>query len=215
MNLNKLETKTMTKAKILKYPFLILFINVMFSSIASAESFYRIDTLGGHASVNFKIKHLGYSWLTGRFKKFAGTFHYDEKDPSKSKISMTVKTRSFDSDHAIRDNHIRGAKYLNVKKYPTARFVSTSFKPISKKKARLTGKLTLHSVTKDISTEITHIGGGKDPWGGYRQGFETHFKIRLKDYGIKHNLGAASEELELSIYLEGVQESLEDGEVKN
>jgi len=195
----------------------LLFVALIFLSLTSTAfaNYYRIDTLGGHASVNFKIKHLGYSWLTGRFNKFAGTFVYDEKNPSKSRISMTIKTKSFDSDHALRDNHIRGAKYLNVRKYPTARFVSTSYTPIDKKTARLQGKFTLHGVTKDISTIITHIGGGKDPWGGYRQGFETHFKIRLKDYGIKHNLGPASEELELSIYLEGVQESLEDGEVKN
>ena len=200
--------------KISKYTFLLFFLNLALSSNVIADT-YRIDTLGGHASVNFKIKHLGYSWLTGRFTKFAGTFQYDEKDLTKSKISMTIKTKSFDSDHALRDIHIRGTKYLNVRKYPKARFVSTSYQPIDNKTAHLTGKFSLHGVTKDITTIITHIGGGKDPWGGYRQGFETHFKIRLKDYGIKHNLGSASEELELSIYLEGVKESLEDGEVKN
>ena len=73
----------------------------------------------------------------------------------------------------------------------------------------------LHGVTKEINTTITKIGGGEDPWGGYRQGFETHFTIRLRDYGIQHSLGPASEELQLSIYLEGVKESLDDGEVKN
>ena len=200
-------------SKVLKYAFFLLLLNFGYPSSALADN-YRIDTLGGHASVNFKIKHLGFSWLTGRFTKFAGTFQYDENNLSQSKISMTVKTKSFDSDHALRDTHIRGAKYLNVRKYPEARFVSNSFTLIDKKTARLTGKFSLHGVTKDISTIITHIGGGEDPWGGYRQGFETHFKIRLKDYGIKHNLGPASEELELSIYLEGVKESLEDGEVK-
>jgi len=203
----------MVFSKVIKCAFLVLVFNLGYSSTAIADN-YRIDTLGGHASVNFRIKHLGYSWLTGRFTKFAGTFQYDEKNLSKSKISMTIKTKSFDSDHALRDTHIRGAKYLNVRKFPEARFVSTSYTPIDKNTARLTGKFSLHGVTKDISTMITHIGGGKDPWGGYRQGFETHFKIRLKDYGIKHNLGPASEELELSIYLEGVKESLEDGEVK-
>ncbi|MEH6456157.1 MAG: YceI family protein [Cocleimonas sp.] len=176
--------------------------------------YYRIDTLGGHASVNFKIKHLGYSWLTGRFDKFAGTFEYNEKAPEKSIIRITVKTKSLDSNHALRDIHLRGKKFLNVKKYPEARFVSNSFMPINTKTARLTGKLSLHGVTRDINTTITRIGGGKDPWGGYRQGFETHFSIKLGDYGIKHSLGAASEELQLSIYIEGVKESLEDGESK-
>jgi len=194
--------------------FLVFFGN-LFITVPSFADYYRIDTLGGHASVNFKIKHLGYSWLTGRFNKFAGTFTYDEKAPEKSKISMTVKTKSLDSDHALRDTHLRGKKFLNVRKFPEARFVSTRYQAIDKNTARLTGKFTFHGVTKEITTKIKRIGGGKDPWGGYRQGFETHFKIRLNDYGIKHNLGPASEELELSIYLEGVKESLEDGEVKN
>ena len=189
-------------------------INMMLFSFAAADT-YRIDTLGGHASVNFRIKHLGYSWLTGRFTKFAGTFTYDENDVSKSSISMTIKTKSFDSDHALRDTHIRGAKYLHVKKYPEARFVSTSYEAIDDKTARLKGKFTLRGISKDITTIITHIGGGEDPWGGYRQGFETHFKIRLNDYGIKHKLGSDSEELELSIYLEGIRESDEDDKGNN
>lgn len=192
----------------------VLLVNLVLTAPAMGE-YYRIDTLGGHASVNFKIKHLGYSWLTGRFDKFAGTFIYDEKAPEKTKISMTVKTKSLDSNHALRDNHLRGKKYLNVEKYPEARFVSDSFTPIDRTTSLLTGKFSLHGVTRDIDTTITRIGGGKDPWGGYRQGFETHFTIRLTDYGIKHKLGAASEELQLSIYLEGVKESKADSEAKN
>ncbi len=204
-----MNTISLIKAFVIVFAANLFFISSLFAD------YYRIDTLGGHASVNFKIKHLGYSWLTGRFDKFAGTFTYDEKVPENSKISMTVKTKSLDSNHALRDNHLRGKKYLNVRKYPEARFVSGSFTPINATTAKLKGKLSLHGVTKDITTTITKIGGGEDPWGGYRQGFETHFNIRLRDYGIQHSLGPASEELQLSIYLEGVKESLEDGEVKN
>lgn len=194
-----------------KTALLIVLISNLLISVPAMADYYRIDTLGGHASVNFKIKHLGYSWLTGRFDKFAGYFEYDEKAPEKSLIKITVQTRSLDSAHALRDTHLRGDKYLNVNKYPEARFVSNSFTPIDANNARLTGKLSLHGVTRDINTTIKRIGGGKDPWGGYRQGFETHFTIRLNDYGIKHSLGPASEELQLSIYLEGVKESLDDG----
>ncbi|MCL4114280.1 UNVERIFIED_CONTAM: hypothetical protein GTU68_038157 [Idotea baltica] len=200
------------KQLINKSGFLVFIGSLLLSlSTPSFADFYRIDTVGGHASINFKIKHLGYSWLTGRFDKFAGSFNYDENAPEKSKVSITVKTNSIDSAHALRDTHLRGAKYLNVRKFPEARFVSDSYIPINKNTARLTGKFSLHGVTKNITTTITRIGGGKDPWGGYRQGFETHFSILLTDYGIKHKLGAASNELQLSIYLEGAKESLEDG----
>ena len=197
-----------------KIALFIVLISGLLLCVPATAYYYRIDTLGGHASINFKIKHLGYSWLTGRFDKFAGYFEYDENAPEKSLIKITVKTKSLDSAHALRDTHLRGDKYLNVNKYPEARFVSDSFTPIDANTARIRGKLSLHGVSRDINTTIKRIGGGKDPWGGYRQGFETHFIIRLNDFGIKHSLGPASEELHLSIYLEGVKESLEDGEVK-
>ena len=171
-----------------------------------AES-YRIDTTGGHASINFRIKHLGYSWLTGRFDKFAGTFNFDEKNPEKSSASLTVKTRSINSGHSLRDIHVRGDKLLNVRKFPEARFVSTSYKPLNKTSGVLQGKLLLHGVTRPVSMTVKEVGAGDDPWGGYRRGYETSFKIRLHDFGIKHKLGKASEELELTIYLEGIKDT--------
>ena len=174
-------------------------------NLVSAEP-YRVDTSGAHASINFKIKHLGYSWLTGRFNTFAGTFNFDENKPENSKVSITVKTASIDTAHALRDRHLRGAKYLNVNKYPEANFVTTSYKPVSKTSGVLQGNFQLHGVTRPVSMTINEVGAGKDPWGGFRRGYETSFKIRLHDYGIKHDLGQASEELELTIYLEGIQD---------
>ncbi len=190
------------------YTLLIATLLMFIGTSISAES-YRIDITGGHASINFKIKHLGYSWLTGRFNKFAGTFYFDENNPEKSKVSITVKTRSIDSAHALRDIHLRGDKFLHVKKYPEARFVSSSYKPTSKTSGVLKGNLLLHGVTRAVSMTIKEVGAGKDPWGGFRRGYETSFKIRLNDFGIKHSLGRASEELELTIYLEGIKDTSE------
>lgn len=167
---------------------------------------YRIDTQGAHASINFKIKHLGYSWLTGRFNDFKGTFTYNARSPDKSHIEVTVKTSSIDSAHAERDKHLRGKKFLHVRKYPEAKFVSTSYKQTSKSSGILKGNLSLHGVTRPVSMKIKQIGAGRDPWGGFRRGFETRFNIRLHDYGIKHKLGSVSEELELTIYIEGIKD---------
>lgn len=166
---------------------------------------YQIDTKGMHAAIQFKIKHLGYSWLVGRFDKFGGTFTYDKKNPSNSKIEMTVKTNSINSNHAERDKHLRGKDFLDVKKYPEAKFVSTSFTETSANTATLKGNLTLHGVTNPINMIIKQIGAGKDPWGGYRRGFEGTLKITLADYGMDYGLGYQSRELELNIYLEGLR----------
>jgi polyisoprenoid-binding protein YceI len=196
-----------------KYVMLIA-TSVLFNLTGVYAESYLIDITGGHASINFKIKHLGYSWLTGRFNKFAGTFNFDEKNPGKSNISLTVKTASIDSAHALRDTHLRGAKYLNVRKYPEARFVSTRYQPSSKTSGILHGNLNLHGVSRPVSMTVNQVGAGEDPWGGFRRGFETSFKIRLHDFGIRHNLGKASEELELSIFLEGIRDS-SLSEIKN
>jgi len=174
---------------------------------------YLIDTVGAHASINFKIKHLGYSWLTGRFDNFKGTFAYDEKNPANSNIQISVQTASIDSAHALRDKHLRGNKYLHVKKYPVAKFVSSRYKLMGKDSGVLQGKLSLHGVTRNVSMKVKQIGAGPDPWDGFRRGFETSFTIRLHDFGIKHDLGEVSEELELTIYIEGIRDTAASGSV--
>src|SRR5690554_3610063 len=90
---------------------------------------YVIDTKDAHAFVQFKISHLGYSWLLGRFNDFEGTFSYDEADPSAAKVDVTINVASVDSNHAERDKHLRSADFFNVSKYPKATFVSTSYTP--------------------------------------------------------------------------------------
>ena len=86
---------------------------------------YVIDSKGAHASINFKIQHLGYSWLTGRFNDFKGNFSYDDKAPSAAKIMVTIDTGSIDSNHAERDKHLKSDDFLNVDDFPEAKFVST------------------------------------------------------------------------------------------
>jgi len=167
---------------------------------------YAIDKKGAHASIQFKISHLGYSWLWGRFNDFDGTFSYDEKHKSASKISVTVNTKSVDSNHAERDKHLRSSDFLDVDKFPQAKFESTSYSESDKGKAVLKGNLTLHGVTKEVTLDITKVGAGKDPWGGYRRGFEGTTRIALKDFGISKNLGPASAELDLIIALEGIKQ---------
>lgn len=169
---------------------------------------YVIDTEGAHAFVQFRVKHLGYSWLYGRFNDFSGSFTFDEKDPSKNKVSIDVDVSSLDSNHARRDKHLRSDDFLNVKKFPKASFVSTGYKATGEGMAELTGELTLHGVSKPITIAVAHVGGGKDPWGGYRDGFEGRTTIKPANWGIEmvDKLGPASEEVELFLSIEGVRQ---------
>ena len=166
---------------------------------------YDIDTKGAHAFIQFKIKHLGYSWLVGRFNKFNGQFSYDEKNLATSKVEVNIDPASIDSNHAERDKHLRSKDFLDVSKFPTAKFVSTAYQAKANNKGVLQGKLTLHGVTKAISINVKHIGQGPDPWGGYRAGFEGHTTLTLADFGINYNLGPASRTVEMFLSVEGIR----------
>lgn len=174
-------------------------------SVSAQAADYTIDTKGAHASVQFKIKHLGYSWLTGRFNTFEGDFSYDEAAPEKSGIEIVIDTASLDSNHAERDKHLKGSDFLNVKEFPKAVFKSTGFEVKGDNNAVVTGIFMLHGVKKTISFPVEKIGEGKDPWGGYRAGFSGSTTLKLSDYGITYNLGPASTHVEIELHIEGVR----------
>lgn len=165
---------------------------------------YDIDIPGMHAAIQFRILHLGYSVLTGRFNDFGGTFTWDKDNPGASTINVTIKTASLDSNHAERDKHLREADFLDVEKYPEATFVSTRYNGDASG-GKLEGILTLHGVSKPIVIDVKYIGEGDDPWGGYRAGFEGHVTIRRSDFGMDYNLGPKSDEMDLDLYIEGVR----------
>lgn len=167
---------------------------------------YAIDKQGQHAFVNFKISHLGYSWLYGSFKDFDGSFSFDEKSPEASQVNVTLNTASVDTNHAERDKHIRSDDFLNVAEHPTATFESTSVKSTGTGTADISGNLTLNGVTKPVLIVAKFIGQGDDPWGGYRAGFEGTTRLKLKDFDIQKDLGPASQEVELTISVEGVRQ---------
>ncbi|MBN0988255.1 YceI family protein [Amphritea pacifica] len=180
---------------------------ILAGTITSAQAAdYVIDDKGAHASINFSIKHLGYSWVVGRFNEFNGSFSYDEANPAASTVAVNIKPASVDSNHAERDKHLRSDDFLAVDKFPEAKFISTAFTPADDGTAVLSGNLTLRGVTKPIDISVAKIGEGKDPWGGYRAGFRGTTELKLKDYGINFNLGPASESVYLDLNVEGIRQ---------
>ena len=182
-----------------------LLIASVFTSSPLLADDYEIDTKGAHAFIQFRVQHLGYSWLYGRFNEFGGKFSYDEAAPDKTSVEVSIKTNSVDSNHAERDKHLRGDDFLDVAKYPEAQFVSTSYTPGKGNKGMLKGNLTLHGVTKPVEIAVQSIGAGKDPWGGYRRGFEGKTKFAMADFGIMKNLGPKSKDVEMILSIEGIK----------
>jgi polyisoprenoid-binding protein YceI len=175
--------------------------------LATAEvENYTIDTEGAHAFVQFRIKHLGYSWLYGRFNDFGGSFSFDTDNPNNSSVQVDIKTASLDSNHAERDKHLRGEDFLDVSKYPDAGFKSTSVTMNADGTGTLIGDFTLRGITKPVTIELEQVGAGPDPWGGYRRGFQGSTSFALKDFGIDYDLGPASQQVEIILSVEGIRQ---------
>jgi len=164
---------------------------------------FVIDSKNAHASINFKVSHLGYSFIKGRFDRFDGEFSYDESDMSASKVNVNIDTTSLDSNHAERDKHIRSADFIDASKYTTATFTSTNVVDKGEGKLDVIGDLTLHGHTKPITINAEFIGAGKDPWGGMRAGFMGTTRLELKDFDIA--VMGDSSYVDMELHIEGIQ----------
>jgi polyisoprenoid-binding protein YceI len=181
---------------------LALSIFIASAQTAQAED-YAFDVKGQHAFIQFKVSHLGFSWLYGRFTKFDGMFSVDEKNPAEGSVSATIETASVDTDHAERNKHLRTADFFESDKFPTATFKSTKVIPGADGTAVIEGDFTLHGVTKSIQLNAKHIGAGNDPWGGFRRGFEATTTLQTKDFGVATKFGSPSVDIIISI--EGIR----------
>ncbi|MBP8030596.1 MAG: YceI family protein [Pseudomonadales bacterium] len=171
------------------------------SAVTAHAADYKIDDT--HSFVQFRTKHLGYSWLYGRFNISGGHFSYDPAKPESSKITVDIDVASIDSNHELRDEHLRN-KYLFTDKQPKASFTSTAYQGDANS-GTLTGELQLNGVKKPVTIPVKKIGEGSDPWGGYRVGFEGNLTIDARDYGYTYQLGEQSFIIDLQLGIEGVQ----------
>lgn len=164
---------------------------------------YVIDTRGGHASIVFKFKHIGISWLTGEFRDFDGRFEWDPDRPEASSVEVNIDPASLDSNHAERDKHVRGPDYLDVEKYPEAAFKSTRIESNGDDQAIIYGELTLHGQTREIAIDASLVGRGDDPWGGYRAGFQGTTTIDTEAFGFSM---PPTNRVHLELYIEGIRQ---------
>ena len=173
------------------------------SASAGRAAEYRIDP--AHSFVQFRISHLGFSWMIGTFDKVSGGFIFDPAaGPAGQKISVEIDTASVDTSHAERDKHLRSADFLNVRKFPKATFVSTGYEGDARG-GTMKGQLTLMGVTRPVAVAVRKVGEGKDPWGGYRAGFEGTATLSRRAFGAGMNLGPASDPVQFFLSVEGIR----------
>ena len=181
---------------------LLLAAGLGLSSMAQAAE-YRID--GAHSSIQFRIMHFDFSWLHGHFETFSGQFSFDKDNPGESKLVVDIDPASVNTSYAPRDRVLRSAGILNVKKFPSAQFESSTIDINGNSKGVLRGNLTLNGVTREVAIDVEYIGGGRDPWGRYRQGFLGTTKLVLADFDIDYDLGPLAHTVEMTFNIQGIR----------
>ena len=146
---------------------------------------YTIDT--SHSHVAFTVRHMVFAKVKGHFTKWAAELDYDEKDPTRSTLSVEIDVASIDTREPQRDGHLRSADFFEAEKYPKIVYESRSVERAGDAGLRVVGDLTIHGVTREVALDVEPLGSGKDPWGNQRLGFEARTSINRADFGLKWN----------------------------
>ena len=155
------------------------------TTITSVETKWVIDPM--HSEVQFKVKHLMISTVTGSFGKFSGTVTTQSADFENAEIQFSLDVNSISTNQEMRDNHLKGEDFFQAEKYPTIDFKSTSFKKTIDTSYALVGNLTMKGITKEVELNVGFGGESKDSRGNLKAGFEISGTINRKDFGLTYN----------------------------
>ena len=146
---------------------------------------YAIDK--GHTTVEFVGRHLMITKVRGRFTDFDGQIVIGDS-PEQSSVEVTIDAASVHSGDDKRDGHLRSPDFLDVERYPTMAFRSTSVELGPSGQGKVTGDLTVKDVTRPVTLDVEFDGAAPDPWGGQRLGFTASAEIDREDWGLTWNV---------------------------
>jgi len=146
---------------------------------------YSIDTT--HSEIGFTVRHMMFAKVRGQFKTWSATLSYDSANPAASKVEVDIDIASIDTREAQRDGHLRSGDFFDAEKFPKMTFASKRVETAGKGRYKLTGDLTIHGVTNEVTLDVEQTGHGKDPWGNERLGFSVATTILRSDFGLKWN----------------------------
>lgn len=153
-------------------------------SIAKTTS-WAVDP--AHSQIQFKVKHLLITTVTGSFKQFEATAETENDDFGTAKVTFTAHTASVDTGSEQRDQHLRSADFFNSEFYPEMSFVSTGMTRKNENSFEMQGNLTIRNITKPVTLNVEYAGMMKDPWGNMKAGFELSGKINRKEWELNWN----------------------------
>jgi polyisoprenoid-binding protein YceI len=151
------------------------------AALPAAVETYTIDSV--HSSVGFSIRHF-VAKVPGRFTKFSGTIAVDRENLENSSVNATIEAAAIDTGNQKRDTHLRNPDFLEVEKFPTINFKSTSWKKTGDDTFDVAGNLTIKDVTKPVVLKVTSLGFGSGGRGAELSGWEATTKINKKEFNV-------------------------------
>ena len=165
-----------------------------------------------HSRVEFAVKHLGIATVRGTFEKFEGAFELGD-DISTATFTATIDAASINTNEEQRDAHLRSADFFDAETYPQLTFSSTKVEPVDEDTFRITGDLTMHGVTREVTLDAVVQGTETDPWGNDRVGLEIVGQLNRGDFGMQFNqvLGSGnllvSDKVKLNLDISAVKQA--------
>ena len=140
-----------------------------------------------HTQIQFKVKHLVISTVTGSFDKFEGGMNSSREDFTDAEVWFSADIASINTNMPDRDTHLKSPDFFDAANHPQLSFKSTGIQKKGGDIYKLTGDLTIRGTSRPIELDVEYGGLMKDPWGNTKVGFELTGKLHRKDYGLNWN----------------------------
>jgi polyisoprenoid-binding protein YceI len=137
-----------------------------------------------HSELQFKVKHLMITNVTGQFGGLSGEIESENEDFKNTKINFSADVNTINTSNEQRDAHLKSADFFDIASFPELKFSSTAF---DASEGKVTGELTIKDVTKTITLDVEYSGTNTDPWGNLKAGFSIEGKINRTDFGLTWN----------------------------
>lgn len=140
-----------------------------------------------HSEVGFRVKHMMFTNVSGKFNEFSVSVSNENDDFSNSSIVFEADVNSIDTGNGERDNHLKSADFFDAENFPKLSFTATSVEKASEGTYTISGDLTIKETTKPVKLAAEYSGLLKDPWGNSKIALSIESKINRKDFGLSWN----------------------------
>lgn len=161
-----------------------------------------------HSTIGFKVKHMMFTNVSGKFENYEAHIVTEGDDFSKSNIEFSADINSIDTRNLDRDNHLKSADFFDTENHPKMTFKASSLTKIDDENYEIAGDLSIRGVTKFVKLPAEFSGLMTDPWGNTKAGLNISGKVNRKDWGLNWNSALetggvlVSEDVKLDIELQ-------------